>query len=429
MDLACGFDPLREPQADGRPIIGVQLPVRSVRDTSGAFLWPQVYDGLRYVVDRADRLARAMRRDPPPVVVNLSYGAIAGPHDGSSPLERAIDELIGLRTDRAHAPLQVVLPAGNHHLSRCHARIDVPTEEPAELRWRILPDCRTPSILEIWLPKPRESERREVAVQVVPPTGDASPPLKEGDHYVWDRGGVLCQATYDPQPAGGDRPLIQVVVEATATLDASKAVAPCGLWRVQIEYSGPDAVIDAWIQRNDTPFGWPILGRQSYFDDPNYVRFDANGRERQRDDDTSYVKRAGSLNSIATGERPVVIGGARRSDGTVAIYSGAGPTMGPTSGPDAIAASDQSPARYGVIAAGTRSGAVFRMTGTSVAAPQVTRLIAEELSERRPGDRAAVQKWAGAYTIRKSSSPPPLDPRSGAGLISTPTAPPGAKRE
>jgi hypothetical protein len=97
-----------------------------------------------------------------------------------------------------------------------------------------------------------------------------------------------------------------------------------------------------------------------------------------------------------------------------------------------VAASDESPARYGIIAAGTRSGSVFRMTGTSVAAPQITRIIAERLAKGDQGDREAVQDLArGAaagepiqkrYGVYQPSAQPPLDARRGAGLIPTPAA-------
>ena len=79
-----------------------------------------------------------------------------------------------------------------------------------------------------------------------------------------------------------------------------------------------------------------------------------------------------------------MIGGFRRSDYKASRYSGAGPIVYPPGsvgpwrdGPDATAVSDDSPRCYGVLAAGTRTGSVCAMNGTSVAAPQITRMIAE----------------------------------------------------
>ena len=63
-------------------------------------------------------------------------------------------------------------------------------------------------------------------------------------------------------------------------------------------------------------------------------------------------------------------------------------------GPDAMAVSDDSHAHRGILAAGTRSGSTVPMNGTSVAAPQITRWIAERMAAAGNHDRAAVAKFA-----------------------------------
>jgi hypothetical protein len=88
-----------------------------------------------------------------PIVLNLSYSTIAGPHDGSALLEAAINQLIASRA----TPLRVVLPAGNHYLARCHARFAMPAAKPLlhpikSLQWRVQPDNQSASFAEIWLP-------------------------------------------------------------------------------------------------------------------------------------------------------------------------------------------------------------------------------------------------------------------------------------
>ncbi len=86
MDLAGGFDP--DPPFDNRPIVCVQLPIRVTADTSGASLFPYVPLAMTYIVNRALQIGVSR------VVINLSYGRIAGPHDGTSPLEDAIETLV-----------------------------------------------------------------------------------------------------------------------------------------------------------------------------------------------------------------------------------------------------------------------------------------------------------------------------------------------
>ncbi|HEX4522985.1 MAG TPA: hypothetical protein VH704_05650, partial [Casimicrobiaceae bacterium] len=68
------------------------------------------------------------------------------------------------------------------------------------------------------------------------------------------------------------------------------------------------------------------------------------------------------------------------------------------------------------LAAGTRTGSVVAMDGTSVAAPQITRLIGGLMTAGLASDRAAVQ--AIAMAVDPPPPPPPLPPRrGGAGRI------------
>src|SRR5882672_9687401 len=115
MDLAATV--AAPPAAAARPIIAVQVSSKVTGDTSGAHLTAAVLDGIWYILNRADRLApRGSLAD---VVINTSYGMLAGPHDGSHALEMAIDQIVRGRQERG-AKLAVVLPVGNDRLSRCH---------------------------------------------------------------------------------------------------------------------------------------------------------------------------------------------------------------------------------------------------------------------------------------------------------------------
>jgi hypothetical protein len=420
MHLASGYPLTSAP--DDRPIIGVQLPVATTADTSGATFSKYVLEGLHYILARADTLTA----NPPPVVVNLSYGLIAGPHNGSSILEAAIDELIDKRQTDLNVPLRVVLPAGNSRLARCHAQFALDANKKHEtLRWRILPDDRTPSFMEVWLPDPGGNPP-VVEVTVTTPTGDASPPIQQGEEYAWQDGGeVLCKVLYLTTAAPGrTRDMIFIAVAPTATLDSTRKLAPFGTWQVKVETKGAGQhTIDAWIQRDDTPFGYPVRGRQSRFDDLNYVYRDDAGREVEADVAASYVKRDGTINAMSTGSKSIIIGGMKRRHWRPAKYSAGGPVIAPpgrgapiSNGPDAMTVSDDSPAYSGVLAAGTRSRSTVAMDGTSVAAPQITRWIAGEIGAGRPSDRNAVA------TLVIGPPPPEADPapppeRGGAGRV------------
>jgi hypothetical protein len=426
LDLAAGAKPGAAPKW---PIVCVQLPIATTADTSGATLAVKVIDGIWYILLRSLEVARL----PLPVVINLSYGIFAGPHDGTSHLECAIDAIVELWQGAFGVDVQVVMPAGNGHLSRIHARIEQHDLQAAddcciELPWRILPDDRTPSYVEVWLPHRPSKSPSPVELSVVTPDGVESC-IVGRDSCVGARliseNGVLCQVSYEYACPPTGRGVFLIALNPTAVLEQGEdatPVAPFGIWRLKLRDVSlkPDEYVNAWIQRDDTPYGYPTVGRQSYFDDPAYRRFDTGGREIEVDDESSVVKRKGALNAIATGERTVVIGGVLRRELRPAKYSAGGPVeqqFGSTrphrSGPEALSISDDSVVLEGTLAAGTRSGSVVAMNGTSVAAPLIARWIAEQLAAGQKGDRSAVERLASQDTLPQR---PPVE-RGGAGRI------------
>jgi hypothetical protein len=453
MDLAGNAARQPTPPPGERPIVAVQLPTATTADTSGASLGPQIYNGLVYTLDKAEAIAADAKTKELPVVVNVSYGIIAGPHDGSSVFEAAVDDLLDSSNPVDNMgkpkgpPFRLVLPAGNNYLSRCHACVSIDAGKSQDLRWRVLPDDWTESHVEIWLPDTDDNgNNTDLSITVAAPDGDSSTAFSAGAAQELVIGGnVVGQASYYPAGAAGQRGLVRLTLAPNAWPDGGLALAPAGLWRINIDNAqGKAAVSDihAWIQRDDTPLGYPRRGRQSYFDDPDYARYDDGGREIDSDTHprtaNSYVKRRGTINAIATGKHPIVIGGMRRSDWTPAAYSGSGPVTDhppgrgllTPDGPDAMAISDDTPSHHGVRAAGSRSGSSAAMHGTSVAAPQIACWVAEELAQGRPGGREDVINYtqqnvaAPLYTEQTppaGAAPQPTRERGGAGRIEFPS--------
>jgi hypothetical protein len=432
MDIACGLDP-DQVDGDSPYLIGVQLPKWVTEETSGAKLTGPALYAINYIIDRADQIASHEGTALLPVVINLSYGNIAGPHDGTGPLESAIDQLIAARA----APLRVVLPAGNHYLARCHSSFDLTAKSsssgPArKLRWRVQPDNKAASFMEIWLPSlAADHKRPRVAVRLTAPTGERSPWVQPG--ATWPPLGTNnVRFSVSSANLTMQRPWILLSLAPTETLTPGTPTAPSGTWLVEIKNQGGAVSADAWVQRGDTPFGYPLWGRQSRFDDNDYQRFDIAGRPQEEDSGPdpsigpSSIRRRGSINALATEQRAVVIGGFRRSDRRPSRYSGAGPVATPLSvppqrtGPDAAAVADDSVALHGLLGAGTRTGSVVAMNGTSVAAPQITRLIARWMSLGLASDRTAVQDFAAANDTFPAPAAPAPNERIGAGRIELP---------
>ncbi|MDR5767699.1 MULTISPECIES: hypothetical protein [unclassified Caballeronia] len=383
LDLAAGVD-LRRPDLsapnpnrapDPPPeLVAVQFrqPGRTVRDTSGLWLDAQALDALRYIIARTRDIAGDVSR----AFINMSYGYFAGPHDGTSMLECAMDELSQTQA------CSITLPAGNSNLDRCHGTLSIAKDATEELRWRVLPECLTPSFVEIWLPDIGDSS---IEVAVRPPGGGASAGIQPGSVAAWTLGSErLCTVVHLGRGARGKPPMILVALAPTMTRDPNRRPAPSGDWMIELKNANQnsDIEVQAWVQRNETPFGFPVRGRQSRFDDDAYVRFDKYTAPQDYDgpNPPSWIRREGTLSSIATGFQTCVVGGYRKQDLATAPYSSSGFDRAgkppDRAGPDVAAVSDRSIIRKGVMAAGTRSGSALAFEGTSAAAPQILRKIA-----------------------------------------------------
>ena len=408
-DLACGFDPGSAPAKE--ILMGVQLDQAAVRSIHPALLSTYILDALHFIVAKTEALEQ-LNNTTYAIVVNISFGWYTGPHDGSAPLEKAIDELVQTRSNIK--PMHVVLPAGNSRQERTHARLVLSRigggNDTRRLNWRLPPDSRAASMMEIW-PR-RASDDVQLTLQgpgnsvaVTVTSGNTSNILINGQNV-----GVI---DYKSLVGGQGQRGMRIWLAPTASLDPPVATVPFGDWTITIKNArNKRCMLDAWIARSGRLAGWPIFGRQSTFEDPAYERYGPNGRGRSSDrNNRSYVRLLRTLNGITTGKEPVVVGGFCQSDLGSAEYSSLGPARGQAGGgvlvgrrPDVAARSDDSPARHGVLAAGSRTGSVVTQDGTSVAAPQIARWIANELMHNRPAGRAAV----GAVAATQEGGRPPL---------------------
>jgi hypothetical protein len=423
LDVAFG---LEAGAAQDWRIVGVQLPVSVVADSSGALLTPYAVDAVRYIERKARELSPGA-----PIVIAFSYGFTAGPHDGTHPIERGIDEIVTAHnTTYPNAPMRIVIPAGNTYLARLHAciRFAEPTQQmpnpprTAELLWRVQPGDTTPSFVEIWLPGDYDPAGR-IGIALTTPDGEMSGELVEGQKTVLTLTGdglIICQVFHRADPLS-KRAMFLVALQPTERM-GSGPVAPAGLWTIHLKNRGfeGDETVAAWIQRDEPPFGYPPRGRQSYFDHADYSQFDPTGREEEEDDPDSIVQRSGSMNALATGTTPLVVGGLVRKELRPPKYSAGGPSLhGPHFRPSALVTSDDSLVHGGVIAAGTRSGSWVAMNGTSVAGPRIARWIAGEMEENRSSSRAAVEEFATEEEL-SLPSPRPSPERGGAGRLRLP---------
>ena len=158
-----------------------------------------------------------------------------------------------------------------------------------------------------------------------------------------------------------------------------------GDWTIRVDGVGVNAKVHAYVARSDPNMDVRSGARRSYFVDAEWERTrSAEARCKYADGEFdkagSLIHRHGTLNGIATASVPSVhvAGGYILSNGRKSPYSSAGPARGgPRIGPDYVLPCDESYALGGIRAGGNRSGAVFRLRGTSTAAPQLARQIAK----------------------------------------------------
>ena len=295
----------------------------------------------------------------------------------------------------------MVLPAGNSYLSKAHAKIKLAKNKSAQLTWRLQPDDKTYNYMEIWLPQvkknqkgnqPEKPKNSVITLQITTPSGEVCQHFG-GQHnnqaFKWEPDGagkgIVCKVYYEFIDGTGSEPgrgRFTIITLATAHHDAPTRLAPSGDWKLELtNHTTEKQIIHAWIQWDDRPLSYPINGRQSYFIDSEYEDYDpVTGRRSEKDKPNSIVKRHGTINAIGTGKSTITIAGFFNNELRPVSYSAAGEGVGIIAKPLAAVVSDDSVVHAGILAAGSRSGSVVIMNGTSVAAPQVARWLADQLA-------------------------------------------------
>lgn len=361
--LAAGRAGEADCAATSDELILVQLPNATVLDTSGASMTAQVLLALDFIRSRVPDDAR--------LVVNLSYAAASGPHTGCTFLERAMDDFIALRSQKAKTA--IVLPAGNGYLADGHAQVKLSHRAPrADIQWLVQTDDPTDSFVEIWYSR-EKAGADGLLISLQAPDGSVLGPVRV-DHTASDRSvaGIVhrAQSIFDPRQS------VALVALAPTAHDATPRASP-GIWVIRLESAalamGDGLTIDAWVQRDDTTLNEPPRVRQSRFVSTRPLA------ERDKDVDSDPVHRAGTSNGFSHGKKTVVVGGSYGSGGltryTAAALPGVAATRDSGSWPDVISVAETSEALPGLPSAGTRGSARLRMNGTSVAAPQVARAL------------------------------------------------------
>jgi hypothetical protein len=199
MDLATGWpSPLRHivagaTAAHDADIVFVQLPRHVEGKPVSGLLRANVYDALRYIIDCTP--------NDQPCVINLGYGANAGPHDGSSLLEQAMDWRVKRALKRRRVTVHLVVAAGNARDSAMHAVADVAPRGEAVFEWHNLPDDPSDSFVEIWFPR----QDADFSLGITAPGGAAPVAVRPGHAIRFDNEGVAAALVFPQQACQSPR--------------------------------------------------------------------------------------------------------------------------------------------------------------------------------------------------------------------------------
>jgi hypothetical protein len=376
-----------EDPACGANVVFVQFADDCICDATGVWLKAYILDGIRYIMSFAE--PNVTRN----VIINLSYGPTTGPHDGTAELEVAISQLVTYYDGSAGKPrLDIFLAAGNSYLAEEHVQFTGGNQdEEAQWIWRLPPDNTARCFAEIWTNDIGGADN--ISVSLTSPSGHVR--LKSANNAV---------DTAPPAPDGTEARLIGPVVwrsnkmwllEVGPTVCGPGLVNEHGDWTIRISGLGAGLRIDAYVARTDPNMGVSTGARRSFFVDPVWEQNRAAAAScifvgGEFDHAGSLVSRFGTLNGIATGNDSAVhvAGGYILLDKQKSSYSSAGPSRrypeSPRAGPDYLLPCDESEALPGILAGGTRSGSVFRLIGTSNAAPELARLFIKHIGADLP---------------------------------------------
>jgi len=290
-------------------------------------------DAVAYIFAVATALGR-------PAVINLSQGDNVGPHDGTSLLERGIDNLLGA------GGRSMVKSAGNAANAGVHASGTVPAGGTQAVQLTVPAGDTTPDTVDLWY-----AGADRLSVRVTPPGGTASTQVNPGTTttLTLPNGNRVFVDSVVGHPNNGDNRIYLQLQRGTQPATAA------GTWTVTL---GAISVVngrwDGWVERGTTvPMFLPPQRNDA-------VTISVPGTSREVITAASYITKGAGVGSLST-------------------FSSRGPTRDGRAAPT-LAAPGQAITSALVGASGTNQ--YQAMSGTSMAAPHITGAVALMLQAR-----------------------------------------------
>jgi hypothetical protein len=207
---------------------------------------PQIISAVRYIYDRGCRLGVDA------LVINLSIGAWAGVHDGTSPVERAIGDLIDYADAafrRGHGPRTIVVAgAGNAGADEGHWTGIVGSSSPQSFDWVMQRCDQTQNKLEIWY----EASTQPINIVLTLPDGSSVPLTPGRTHEIVAAGARIGIADHG-LAVRDDRACVRLLIHppffAPALFEGAADACACTLSLTA--GNGNPIRVHAWVERDD----------------------------------------------------------------------------------------------------------------------------------------------------------------------------------
>lgn len=306
-----------------------------------------------------------------PCVINMSVGAHGGPHDGTTLVERGIDQAVWTQDGRA-----IVNSAGNYFAARAHAFARLSQGAEHDLDFEVPANDYTNSEVEIYY----EASDRFIA-EIYAPNGTLLGRVAPGEEVTLEfEGRRIGRVYHHARERGNGDKHIDVFIYR---------FAPGGHWRVRLLGTQVvDGRFHAWIERDRGP------------------------RPRFISSDTVLSHTTGTL---CNGLYSITVGAydPHGTDRALGLFSSSGPTRDGRQKPEVIAPGVEISAAQSTPPGGEPAARFTRKSGTSMAAPHVTGTIAlmfeaaarpMPITETRARLFASLEKPHAAYLQSQSTT-------------------------
>ena len=473
LDIVAGMDPSKPGKSeknflDRVRVIAINAPDSAVFKAAGTHLDAYMFFAIQRIADIADKVwtqnnsnfEEKNKSGKPtikgyPIVINMSFGKHAGSKDALDEFPAKLAEFVAQREASGWSKVRFVMPAGNDNLSRCNAILEPKKGAVEKLNWRLLPEDQSTNYVEVW---GNEADQIPINISLKPPQSKAqflgrpNPDLKHQYRDLYENGVLVARVylsrsalppekAFSPDEKPGPRQekfRYLLCIAPTYGATSTHPTAPSGMWEIAVENTSKarlQCVLSVQTDQALSPSDGVNL--RSYFDDPDYELFGADGAlldsysfppslnnevENQDIRAKTPVRRHGTMNASTTHEVVARVGGYRVSDRRPAAYSATGrgrrkgeddgarvhskKSNGRKNAPTASFPTEDGPAHFGILAAGAANGSVAAMSGTSFASAQGARELIKQLLENDSNRTASAMLYFKADSEEKASQHP-----------------------